>query len=662
VKYRPILSVDLISILYKLRLTPPIVGCLIAALYIAINPYFRLINLFDHRLLQTESPFYFPDFQSVGGLKFTPNPDGPQAYLNVKPLALVRLQHGKRGPWGPDGEEAVVLDGQQDGQMVITLPPPGADAVTIRADVMGLADAVAEVNLEIPSRGTKRTLAVTSHLRQGGFRIDPWLDPEAAYSLSITAHKAVVIVERLAVFRAPKSRIPPPLDRILLVLSMVWLLVQAFAARKNNFLTYAAGVGVPLIFASFGQLTERGLWASSYFWLALVVGMVVWNSAKTLKMKRDISSLGLWVVLLIAIVVRWSAFMNRCLEPVAGDALAFCSWASQISLLNPFATGVREPFYVWVDFLTLHLLGPNAFQTHIVSILISCATVFMTYRLAKEVSGRRSLGWLAALVMSVSAFAVYSSASADRTQSFELLVLFFCRLMIRPGSWTPKRIFCTALIAAFLCLNWLIAIVQVVTFLFLWSVVRRIPIDKSLSIAMLTALFLAPYFFVSWKQNGDPLYALNGHANYWHNVDVNKVYGYEKERITWTQFLLKDKGIAHVFKKSLEGYGAILFDPTDRYNRVFMGGVYWNSYSYLVFPIYLLGIFLDAFRRRYVVFIMLFSFISISPYFSENSLSPRYFFYAAPFFAYWIAQGLIAVYEFLAAAVRPGRFIARVPD
>ncbi len=635
----------------KLRSHPSVLCCLIAALYLVINPYFRFWNIFQHDLIQTVSPFYFPNYHSIAGLKWTSNSDGPQANLSVRPNALIHLQNGFRGPLGPGGADAVVLNGQEHGSMQVRLPPPGSDAITIRVDVVGMPGGKAEIGLEVPARSFKRILARTSHLRQGGFRIDPWLDPSAEYLLTVEAQKGVVTVERFAVFETSKKQVLPPMDRILLVVWLIWLLVMALPKSKHSLSSCFLAVGIPLVCVSLGQLSEKGLWASSLFWLSLVYCLTLWHTFRRQANTRQVAFIWLMAILLMAFVLRWSRLMGQCLEPIDSDALAFCSWASNLSLSNPFATGAREPFYVWIDFLTMHILGPNAFQVRIVSVILSCMTVLASYYWARAVSGRRSVACLAAWVMSVSVFAVYASTSADRTQSFECLVLIFCFLMVRPG-WTTKKILLVSVVSAFLCLNWLIGIVQVLTFLILWCCMRRISTRNAMAIAAITGMFLAPYFYVSWKQNGSALYALNVHANYWHNVDVNKVYGYEKESTTWVRFLLQDRGIPTLIRKTTAGYASMLFNPSDRYNRIFLGGHYVQKFTYFIFPLFLLGLFFDVYHRRYEVGFMFFSFMSISPYFSENSLSPRYFFYVAPFFAYWISSGTMVVLDFCRLRLR----------
>ena len=170
-------------------------------------------------------------------------------------------------------------------------------------------------------------------------------------------------------------------------------------------------------------------------------------------------------------------------------------------------------------------------------------------------------------------------------------------------------------------------------------------------------LMLIPYFYASWKLNGSPLAALNVHANYWHNVDVNAVYGYESQPMTWTHFLLKDRSPLSVITRTFRQYILIFLNPVNRYNQIFLGGHYWDLYSLFLFPFYLLGLAVEIFKRRWNSILLFISFLSISPYFADNSLSPRYFFYVAPFFAYWVGTGVNTIWDFFRRRYASEKFI-----
>src|SRR5206468_1701611 len=98
----------------------------------------------------------------------------------------------------------------------------------------------------------------------------------------------------------------------------------------------------------------------------------------------------------------------------------------------PFATEIREPLYVWIQHLTLRILGPNDFQFMLVTVLASLATVCAAYWLCKKLSGKSSVALLAALFVACNHFAVHVSVLGERTDLFNLLILLFCLVLIWP--------------------------------------------------------------------------------------------------------------------------------------------------------------------------------------------------------------------------------------
>jgi hypothetical protein len=621
--------------------TLPLAGCLVAAVYMALHPSFRFRSLFNHQLIPIESPYSFPSSPRAVGWTGLSS-DGPQAQMTVKQTAQFRSRNAYQGPWGGDGAPAIGLDGQQAGILEVKLPFPPDGYVTLRADIHAPADGRARVVLNVPAAAS-RDLVRTGHLRQGYFRLDPWIAPQKDYVITVEASRGPVLIERLGIFQAPKAQAPPPLDRMILVVCFIGFLLRSLSWPKHRTAVFLS-VGVPLILAAWGQLTERGIWASSWVWFAGVVGVVLFRAYKPPRSYSVRPGEWVEVLLLLALVLRWSSLMACSMEPLEGDPLVYCTWASHLSWKNVLVTGTREPFYVWLQFLGMQVLGPNAFQARVVSLALSMTTVYLTYRLAWELSGRRIIGGGAALALSFNTFAVFASSSAERTQGFEPLVAAFCWLMIATQSWTFKRAAAAACLAAALSLNWLIGIVQVGTFLCAWAAARRISLLKAFSIVGLTAFLLMPYFIASWKVNGSPLAALNIHASYYQRLEKEGVHAYGP-KTTWSQFFLKDLGIGRLLAKTGSEYASLLLNPANRYNRVFLSGDYWNRWSYWLFPFFLIGFLTDLFRRRFIPLLILVSFLNIAPYFSQAILGPRYVFYIAPVFAYWIASGFFLAFE-----------------
>ena len=588
---------------------PAALACLVAGLYFALMPSFRAAALFRHRAVDAQTIFTFPPPHP---------PDDPYA-------------------WKVDPGTIVVGDAEHP-EVELKAAAAGNSLVTLRADVVATPGARGEVVLRVPATGAERVLASTTHLRQGYFRLDPWLKADAPFSVAIIGRGGIANVERFAVFKAPRSQAPPRLDLMLLALYLIWLLVDAVPAGARRLSSIALAVGVPLILVTLGLKAESGLAASWALWWILCAVATAARVRRRPAGTRAAAPEWMVLIILLAVAVRWTGLIASTLEPMEGDPCSYADVMRALAWSDPFHTGSREPLYIWLQKIGTIVFGPNGFQWRLVSLLLSVTTVALTHRLALRLSGSRLVASVAALLMSLSPFAIYSSTAAERTQSFEPLLLIFALLLLRPGAWTAKRVAIASVVCALVWLNWLIALLQISLLLAFLVAVRKIPWSRALAIPVIAVVLLTPYWLVTKKYEGSALAQLNHHASYYKSADVEHVYAADQKMTTWWDYL-RERGVATIAKKAVVGYTSMILNPFDRFNRIFLAGRYWDAWNLWIFPFYLAGIVVELRRRRGVSFLMFLALSNVAPYLSHEMISPRYIFFVAPLFAYWVGVG-----------------------
>jgi hypothetical protein len=290
--------------------TAALVG--LCGFYLCIQPGFRFFNLFTRHPLTVEPLFLFPEKP------------------HTQRLVPSRIKNALLGPWGTDGSFSLQLNGEKEGAVEILLPPFKSHFVTLRIDLISGGTAAADGALQTPARSVKWQLSRQTHLREGYFRLDNRVPPQEPSILSIRAHDGPAWLERLDILQTSKANAPPPVDVMLLVLFFISLVARSLPRTPHFQFHSILASGIPLLLASWGQIRETGVWASSWTWLALVIiGVWVRFLLQAGTAESRWMDVGL-AILLLGLTLRWSRFTGSYLQPLEQDPAGYSDFAANL--------------------------------------------------------------------------------------------------------------------------------------------------------------------------------------------------------------------------------------------------------------------------------------------------------------------------------------------
>lgn len=189
-------------------------------------------------------------------------------------------------------------------------------------------------------------------------------------------------------------------------------------------------------------------------------------------------------------------------------------------------------------------------------------------------------------------------------------------------------------------LVWLVGL-PAASLAYLWRwIAYRLPIRHAVLFFMTAVSLILPHLFYQWKSYGDPFHSLNFTTDYYRELRENDTTGTGKTSHHWTNYLWSRIGPGKLLNDTAKGYVAVLFNPTEKYNKILLGFHYTKSYSYLLFPFFIWGMWLDLRRAKGAGLFFMFAFLNIGMAFIQVTPHPRLFMHAAAFFAYFCGWGL----------------------
>ena len=539
-----------------------------------------------------------------------------------------------------DGESRLVADGGTGGFFGAEFPPPKGKATLL--DLSAYTQAPGQQQrIMVVSGGRKTILSDRSSIKDHKFRLTDLLSTDESFLLLIepVGPQSKIFIEKITLAQLPAGFLPYHVITLPVFLLFICVFFNAVLLRYSDMRRawqYSLGACALLLAgAAFGLQVL----ISPYYWLLILAALAVYSQARA---PRGTAALEwLFPVAALGAILRWNEYLAAAGFPLAGDAGSYHLPALGLNLLHPFATGYREPFYIWLQKLWLLLLGPNEYQFRLLTVALSVGIIVLTYYLFSELSKNRAAGLLAAFFAAVNNYAVFSSALGERTEAYSLLLLFFCYFIVKPkkAGWAGELP--AVLAGAALCLTWLIGGVGVFLVYLFRYIYLKTPAKRLLASAALLVLLLAPHLYYQHKVNGDMFYTLNKSVNYFRNSELYGEASNLGQRTSWADYLGERGGLT-IIKRTAGGYASIFFNPADSFNRIFMGFHYTQWYSWLVFPFYLAGLALAVKRGLVPLFGLLLCFTHAFPYNLNDIRDPRLLFFLAPFFAGFIALGFYA--------------------
>lgn len=352
------------------------------------------------------------------------------------------------------------------------------------------------------------------------------------------------------------------------------------------------------------------------------------------------------LIFAVAFSSRWHALAGTVGHPLEGDAVGYYSLVHQFQLFHPFSTGIREPLYIWTQYLMSYLLGTSELVFRLTTALLSAGCVVLTFYLCAYLSKRTWAGVVAAALMSFGDFVVWNSTRGERGELYSFLLLLFCLALVRIKNVGWKSESLLGVLAGFVSLTWLIGgLTCFLAYICRW-VCRKVQFRNALLFFTPLLLMILPHLHYQWKVSGDALHSLNAHTNFYKNASESGTPSYEGPHQSLIKYILVDQGPKKI-RQMFGGYIDLFFSPQNPFNKVFLGFHYTKKTSYLLFPFLMLGIILSIYERKAWIFLLLFSVLNISVAFIGEVRDPRLFLHSAFFFAYFFGVGVDGVSRYL---------------
>lgn len=344
------------------------------------------------------------------------------------------------------------------------------------------------------------------------------------------------------------------------------------------------------------------------------------------------------LITLIGFSLRWNALGAAFSFPLEGDAIGYSQSAATFSWANPLATGLREPLYIWVLAATRLLAGPNELYVRLVTTLLSTGIVWLTCALIVTLTKNRLAMIVGGFLVALGNFAVFNAARGERSELFVFLLLFYFYALLRaPNNWKSEVLL--AGLGTLVSLTWLIGgITVVLAYLYRWK--QSLSWRQALLFFALLLLLTAPHWVIEWINTGDPFHALNAHVNFYKNARETGVPSYNGPNTNWASYLFMGGHLGSWLRSVVMGYIDLFLNPTSPANHAFLGFHPSQPGSYGIFPLLLVGILMDFYRRRALALWLTFATVNITVSFLAEIRDPRLFLQVVPWFAYFVGRGV----------------------
>lgn len=601
---------------------------LFCTVLLLIVPQTRITNLFLKSSIPIHDTFTFIAQEDTSDTSKNFSPSDPSIYLRGKNVAYTTTG-------------ALCIIAEKQGSLFLHFPPPGDKTTTMLLDCYSIEGAQQNILITIPTENKSIVFSDRLLLRNKSFDISEFISPEQPFEIGFVSHVPAgkIILEKLVVRQVASAYALPPMDLLILFLMVVFFIVRSIIDfYKNVFLLWFAVILTAGLFM-IGLIGELRPLNSTWYWLLLLTALI---GFRNWKMKVP-SSEWFAVIFSLALQFRWNALLDTHGLTLTGDAFYYKKLATAVTWADPFSTGTREPLYVWLQAISSPVFGPNNYQFYMITLLFSLGIVYLTYRLARKASSSTAVGLIASSLVSFNYYLVLLSARGERMDLFIFLILLYCLWILHAKNNSILAELITGLIAGCICLCWLFGILGTSLMYLLRIIIKRIKITHALTGVLMMIIVVGPFLLHQWDVYGDPFNALNVHANFYWNAELIGTPSYEQGPGTWYEYLFKEIGLDTFLYQTCTGYIRMLLNPSETFNKIFLGFYSSSSNSYFLFPFYLLGLMREVYQRRFWMLAMLFAFANLSPYLLDEYRDPRLLFFLIPFFAYFCASGVYLI-------------------
>lgn len=230
---------------------------------------------------------------------------------------------------------------------------------------------------------------------------------------------------------------------------------------------------------------------------------------------------GLTVLLVWSGLTAWLELRAQASGPLVPDAAFYLDLARHWSLTAPYATGPREPAWIWLIAAWTAVAGDSPVALRTLTVLCWLGVLLATAWCITGLTRRPVVGLGVAWWLATTPSLAQASLWGLREPAYTLALLgFLAGLGFPPERLEARRrLGLLAATAALLALLRITSAVFLVPLLAWWAWRTRQPWPRPVGILAVTALLLVPHVVHNARTFGDPLYSLNVHATFARNQE-----------------------------------------------------------------------------------------------------------------------------------------------
>ncbi|OVE76645.1 hypothetical protein BVX98_04975 [bacterium F11] len=543
-----------------------------------------------------------------------------------------------------------------DGRLEISLDPNRTHLTTLHVSAWSTTSSPLRLVLYNTTTDNHHLLMDRSVILHQSFELTPYLNKGHHYKLilrsALRSDSFSFALDEFVVQQSVNHPIFPRWDSFLTGLLLLIFILYT-NPKKATFRIRPVLLGV--VCGGLLLFKINPLWDHFYqHWLLLgALGLLVWYRQKNKSSPFGYLGSHEWVIPVLAFgfSLRWNALGGVMGIPLEGDALGYYQLVSDFSWIHPLSTGIREPFYIWIQTLFSIIVGLKIFTFRFLALVFSVGIIGATYGLAFEISKKKFIAVMAALLMAFGNFSVHNAIRGERSELFLLILIFFLVFSLKLKK-EPKNEWKLGILVGMLSLTWLIGLIPGVL-VYGYRVYRlKIQPKYSLQFLIIVILFVLPHFLAQWATTGDPFTSINVHTKYYRNARLSADAPPAGENKSLFHFVFIEEGPSLVVNV-VKGYANLFLNPFNPFNKIFLGFHYTHYLSVFLYPFLLIGLLFSVLRREVEVFVLLFGVLNLSVGFLDQVRDPRLFLQAAPFVAYFFGVGVEVVKQYMGSRQRP---------
>lgn len=393
-----------------------------------------------------------------------------------------------------------------------------------------------------------------------------------------------------------------------------------------------------------------------YLVLLALLGLRSWSGQLT--GKRVVP----WVGFALAGIFAWGlsrrivAFAHVVDQVLESDVVGYREIARGAA--SPYDTHFREPLWIWINTGWLTVVGWDAPQVRILSLIMSLIMVGAAYKVFRDYTGRPLIGGLVAVLLFMNPYLIRLSVRGFREEAYTaaLLALVYFVLVPTPKMSPRSQAIGLALAGAAVQLLRFNSYVFLVPLLLVWAWKKANGRWGYVAVPVLFILAVsAPHIVHNYQAYGDPLYSVNMLVSWFRNYEFSVAKGlpcegcpsgeeyfvtsYAGPPVTPFQYLFGMHSLGELAVTTLKGYWKIYLAPTDWF------AVQTGTRSLAGYALYLLGLglILASRYREMIALIMLVA--NFLPFLSTYNLEYRVAVYTAPFATFILVYGMVWAFD-----------------